>query len=210
LKPLWYATRRFYAPRLLTIQPDAAEYKPGDPLALFAVNDSDEPWPVTIRATRMRLDGTAISTIEMTLDAPARSVAKSAIDRALVIPDDATREILVITRIRHGPVARVTAERAVWSFAPDRLINYPEPRFDADLSRHGDEHQLTIHARILLRDIILAPDRLDPDATISDNVVTLLPGEWFTFIIRSASDLDRDTLTSRPVFQCANTFGAPS
>ena len=42
LKPLWYATRRFYAPQLLTIQPDGAEYKPGDPLTLFAINDTDE------------------------------------------------------------------------------------------------------------------------------------------------------------------------
>ena len=37
-KPLYYATKRFFRDRLLTIQPDGAE------LALWAHNDSDEEW----------------------------------------------------------------------------------------------------------------------------------------------------------------------
>jgi len=51
-KPLWYALRRSYADRLLTIQPTGAG------LALVAVNDSTSPWHATLAVNRQDFHGT--------------------------------------------------------------------------------------------------------------------------------------------------------
>ena len=64
--------------------------------------------------------------------------------------------------------------------------------------------RLTIIAKTLLRDLIIYPDRLDPDATIDDQVVTLLPGESHTFTITTDRTYTFDYLTTRPVMQLAN------
>ena len=41
----------------------------------------------------------------------------------------------------------------------------------------GATAELTIHAETLLRDICIFADRLDPEATVSEQMITLLPGE---------------------------------
>jgi hypothetical protein len=43
---------------------------------------------------------------------------------------------------------------------------------------------------------------------VNDQLVTLLPGESFTFVIKSKQDLTAEQLTRQPVLQCANRFGA--
>ena len=50
-KPLWYALRRAYAERLLTIQP-----RNGTP-TLIAVNDTTTPWQAQIDVRRITFDG---------------------------------------------------------------------------------------------------------------------------------------------------------
>ena len=67
---------------------------------------------------------------------------------------------------------------------------------------------LELTAETLLRDIIIAPDRLDPAARVFDSVVTLLPGEKQRFNIDSKAELTLDQLTTRPVWMCVNNFGA--
>ena len=47
----------------------------------------------------------------------------------------------------------------------------------AKLSSSGDAQTLTVTAKTLLRDVCLFADRLDPNAQVSDQCVTLLPGE---------------------------------
>ena len=59
----------------------------------------------------------------------------------------------------------------------------------------------------MLRDLTVYPDRLDPDATIDDQAVTLLPGEAKTFSIQTRRDLKLEALTRRPVMQVANHYG---
>src|SRR4029077_10201784 len=54
-KPLWYALRAAYSPRLLTIQPTA------DGLRLVAVNDTMIDWTELVTVRRMSLDGTVLA-----------------------------------------------------------------------------------------------------------------------------------------------------
>jgi len=94
--------------------------------------------------------------------------------------------------------------RPLWFFASDRELHYPQPSFDASWAGG----QLTIRARSFLRDLCVFIDHVDPDATINEQLVTLFPGDAFTFAIKSKLLLTRDQLTSPPVFRCVNAFGA--
>jgi beta-mannosidase len=100
-------------------------------------------------------------------------------------------------------VAESAESRVLWFFAPDRELKYPEPEFEAELK--GGE--LTVRAKVLLRDVVVAVDRVDAEATIDQNLVTILPGEVFTFRTQSKRELSKEELVRRPVLQCANWFG---
>jgi beta-mannosidase len=101
-------------------------------------------------------------------------------------------------------VCEIDDLRALWFFAPDKELHYPPPAFDADWL----DGKLTIRAKSLMRDVCVFADRLDPESQVSDQMVTILPGESFTFEIRSEKKLTKDQLTSPPVLRCANPFGS--
>jgi beta-mannosidase len=191
-KPLWYATRRFYAPRLLTIQPTA------DGLAVFGDNDTDEPWQETIHLQRIGFDGTVRAEGATVLSAAPRSCVRLEMPRPeLASPDDPTGELLV---------ARGATVRDVWFFDVDRNLRYPQADVTAELSDDGAE--LTLTAGTLVRDLAVFADRLDPSATVSDQLITLLPGDSAVLTIAADSPLSLEQLTRPPVMRCVNPFGA--
>jgi beta-mannosidase len=211
LKPLWYATRRFYAPRLLTLQPEGTITDPPkaeggrpttrfDAMVLFANNDSDEPWRGEVLVRRLDFDGNELGKTVVPIDVAPRSNLRAAVlPVGVVSPRNRSREFIVAT---------FEDLQATWFFASDRDLAYPAPKFESTLeSSTFGEHRLTIRAHVLLREIVINIDRLDPSATISDNVVTILPGKLFTFVIHSERLLTPEQLISPPVFQCANRFG---
>jgi beta-mannosidase len=192
-KPLWYATRRFYADRLLTIQPD------GDELALYAINDTDQPWQSELSLERLTFAGEPRHQESAGLVVSPRSCIRvMALSGELARPGETDSEMLV---------ARAGEQQALWYFDVDKKLRYPEPDYDVQLSLVNNTYRLVIRARTLLRDLAVFVDRLDPDAVISDQIVTLLPGETHTFVIESAQELDANTLTRPPVLRCANEFG---
>lgn len=195
-KLLWYATRRFYADRLLTIEPDAPT-PDADGLALHAVNDADRPWADEVTLTRVGFDGHVHERHTTSFNVPPR--CSTTLAAVPFEPDDPSAECLV---------AEAGEKRTFWFFERDKHLRYPEPGFDTRLARDGDRYRLTITARTLLRDLCLLPGHLDPDAQVSDQLVTLLPGSSFTFDIASTASLSPDALTRPPVLQCANRFGA--
>jgi beta-mannosidase len=205
LKPLWFATQQFYAPRRLTIQPNGAEYSIGAPLTLFAMNDTDEPWRESVVLQHVDFEKGAIeqTTRELRIDAAARSMCAIPISAALLSPKAPERQCLVCT-------ARPGGERAMWFFLPDKQLDYPDARFTSDIKRNGDITVLNLRVGTLMRDVVLAPDRLDPDATPLSNLITMLPGEMAELKVRSSKDLPGEQLIRPPVLQCANRFGRTS
>ena len=188
-KPLWYALRRSFADRLLTIQPR------GDGLALVAVNDSREPWALAATISRRTLAGLALEQDKLrALVEPGTAVTLPLRPRVADAGDRAA-ELLVVD---------AGGRRAWWFFAEDKDIAWPPAIFDAQIKPNGDTTTVTITARNILRDLTLHPDRLDPAAEIDEAGVTLLPGESATFTISGAKELDPTALTTRPVLRCVN------
>jgi beta-mannosidase len=193
-KPLWYATRRAYAPRLITIHPVR-----GRPM-LFAVNDTDTAWDAVAHIRRLRFDGDVLDEAQALFTIRPRTAETVAEVSAVVAgPGDAHTELIT---------ADVDNWRAFWYFMHDRKLAYPTPRWSVRVERHAGGVRVQVDAHSLLRDIVIAVDRLDPTAEVDEQMVTLLPGESRTFEIRTQRELDIEALTTPPVFQCVNPFGA--
>ena len=188
-KPLWYALRRSFADRLLTIQPREGG------LALVAVNDSRESWTMVATISRRTLSGLALDleTLRATVE-PGAAVTLP-LRQEVARARDHTTELLVADAGDH---------RAWWFFAEDKDIAWPPAAYDAQVESNGDTTTVTVTAQNILRDLTVHPDRLNPDAEVDEAGVTLLPGESVTFTIRGAKELDPAALTTRPVLRCVN------
>jgi len=188
LKPLWFALRHSFAPRLLTIQPD------GDDLNLVAVNDETTPWTGPVAVTRYTLDGRPQAKHSLDLSVPAASA------QTFGLPPELSRDG------RPDELLRVQGRgaEAWWFFAEDKDIPYPAARFTTSVIELDGAVKLTVTARTILRDVTVYADRLAPDAVLSDALVTLLPGESFTFTVVTDQPLSIEHLSSRPVLRCVN------
>jgi beta-mannosidase len=190
-KLLWYATRRFFAGLLGTFQ-----LQPDGTLSFNIINDTDEKFSQRVHIFRTDFNGNTLARQERErLTVPPRSVGRLTVDPEIARAGDPSREMLV---------ALFHLGEAHWFFAPDRELNYPKPEFRAEFS----DGKLTVRARTLMRDICIFADRLDQEATVSEQLVTLLPGESFVFKIDSKLPLTKEALTSPPVLRCVNEFGA--
>jgi beta-mannosidase len=188
-KPLWYALRRSFQDRLLTIQP-----RDGG-LALVAVNDGRSPWSLTATVSRRDLSGSVLAQVELVATvAPGAAVTLPLPSEVATSPASSAELI----------VADADRRRAWWFFADDKDIGWPPAKFEARVTASGDTTTVTVTAQTILRDLTLHPDRLDPDAEVDEAGVTLLPGESATFTIRATKKLDPTALTSRPVLRCVN------
>ncbi len=195
-KPLWYAARRSFAPRLLTFQPvDGA-------LCLCVVNETPEAWDTTLQVRRFRLDDFELAERYERVVVPARTCWRSKpVLEIFGSPFDNRTECLV------ADAAGSEVERAWWFHDQDALLQLPTPAIIATARRIAvDQCELSIRADTLIRDAVFAVDRLDPDAEIDDNLLTLLPGEQRSVRIRTNLDLPCRAWISPPVFRCANEF----
>jgi beta-mannosidase len=197
-KPMWFAARRFFAPRLITIKPRRVtpSHDAIGPLAVYLHNDTDHPWNASVLLTERRLDGEVVRSQSCRVEVAPRSLEKFDVPEAMRQHRDAFL------------VAEAGTHRGFWWFAPDKELDYPLPRFDAERREQDGEQVLTLTARSLLRDLCVFPDRLDPAATIDDGFLTLLPGDTATLRIRGRRRLSLDELIAPPVLQCVNGFGA--
>jgi beta-mannosidase len=191
-KPLWFALRRVYADRLVTIQP-----RDGVP-AIIAVNDTPHRWRTSLEVRRVTFDGDPRAKATVTLDVPAGGSATVSLPPDLTSPDAPAAELLV---------ADGSGERALWCFAEDVDLAYPRASAAVAVRPTADGVAVDVTARTLLRDLALFPDRLDPAATVDDMLVTLLPGESVTFHVTGGAGIQRagaDAWSTAPVLRTAN------
>lgn len=199
LKPLWYGVRRACAPRLLTIQPIDGRPR------LFGVNETDQHWRATVRVRRIRFDGTIQKSIDAELTVAPRD-CRNMLDLtdALSLPTDAARECIIVDE------AGSPSRRAVWFFERDKHLKLDSPRLQARCDVHEGAVVVSITAHTLLRDLVLAADRVLPDAIVSDQLLTLLPGESTEITLTCKSQPPHglaaaiDALLSPAVLRCSN------
>ncbi|TDE50205.1 glycoside hydrolase family 2 protein [Nonomuraea mesophila] len=189
LKPLWYALRRAYADRLLSVQDGA----------LAVVNDSGEPWSGDLRFVRRRLTGEPLAKEVVAVRAAPRSVLRVALPGSVATPDDPAGELLTAELDAEPGTVRTTH-----CYAEDTAMAFPEAVYDARAERVPGGYRVTVTAGSVLRELALFPDRLDPGAAVDDQLVTLLPGERAVFHVTTDRELDTGALTRFPVLRCVN------
>ena len=210
-KPLWYASRDFFAPRLATIQPRVSEeYREthswegvrtaNDHYELIVLNDTREAWKGSWKVERMTLAGEVLAsqTFDVELDAVSHvglPLAEEIVDYA-----DAGNELVVATA-SDGAFARVI-------FNPAEVIGQklaaPAEAFETVASRVDGGLELKVTATSYVRDLFCMADKIDAKASVDAGMVSLLPGESVTLRIDTGSDDDPQSFAAANVLRSAN------
>lgn len=193
-KPLFYALRNAFAPRVATVQPGE------DELLLVLGNDTDEPWSGEAAVRRIRYDGDVVASESVAFDVPARGAQTITLPQALATAGDDRSEMII---------ADAGDARGTWYFVEprDSAMLAAELEVSTRAVPHGTE--ATITARTFARDVTLLVDKVSPDAYAEEGLVTLLPGESATVIIRHQGDaLDAQSLADPRVLRTANELVA--
>ena len=74
-------------------------------------------------------------------------------------------------------VAEADGERACWFYGKDAWISMPPTSIEVQVLEDLSGYRIDLHARDLVRDLHLDVGRIDPDATVDRNLLTLFPGE---------------------------------
>lgn len=193
-KPLLYAIKHAYADRLLTIQPR------GEGLAVAAVNDSSDAWTGTLTVRRLAFDGTELATTTVELDIVSRATELVHVAAEVGTPDNSAGEVIE---------ARLGDERAFWFFNEYRDSDLTDQNLSVAAERIDGGYQVTVTAHALVRDVTLLVDKVDPDARVDDQLITLLPGEGRTFFVRSEKTVANEEWAARGVLRSANQLLFP-
>ena len=188
LKPLWYALRHAYAPRLLTVQVR------GERRVLVAVNDAAAEWRGQVHVERQTFAGVTLAATSLDLDVPAWSVVELALDARLMDPVDARREVLVAT---------VGAVRAVHPFREDVELAYEPDALSAQAVAVDGGYRVDVRASSFVRDVALLADRVAPDAVVDEMLVPLLAGERRSFFVATVAQVDPAELVGPLVLRSA-------
>ncbi|MFE6970639.1 glycoside hydrolase family 2 protein [Isoptericola sp. NPDC057653] len=172
-KPAWYAVRRAFADRLVTIQPREAG------LAVVLVNDTDEVWAdlLTVRRAHV-LDG-EVAREAREVVVPARSVLTVRVGPGITQAGHRREELVVAETSPAGDGAD-GAHRAVHAFVRDDGVRWPAPAVTHTVERRGEDLLVRLEAGVAVADVQVESPGLRADAALG----TLLPGERATVVLR--------------------------
>ena len=195
-KPSWWAARHACADRLLAFSVGESGIEVG------AVEDRGSDWAIEGRLRRIDADGRDLAVDRIAFEVSARGAAAAPVPPSIAIPEDPSRELLVVEAGDH---------RAIWFYGKDAWLSLPPPAFEIGCHSVADgATEVVLTAGTIVRDLHLDVSRLDPAATIDRNLVTLLPGDTFRAVIRGVANLDDAQIRSSGVIRTANELGVGS
>jgi len=194
-KPLYYGLKNAFAPRLATIQP-----RDGG-LAAVLVNDTAQTWQGEFVARRLTFDGGERERFVTAVSLAPRETLGIVLPAGVATPGDAASELVA---------AGVDDVRGFWFFAEPRDSALGAAEVELRTEPATDGTLVTLTATTLVRDLTLLVDKVDPGAVASDALVTLLPGESTTLVVRhEGSALAAPALSDPRVLRTANELVAP-
>ncbi|WP_342001262.1 glycoside hydrolase family 2 protein [Microbacterium sp. LWH7-1.2] len=189
-KPLYYGLKNAFAPRLATIQPREGG------LAAVLVNDTAEKWSGEVVARRVAFTGEELARYSTPVSLDPRETVTVALPADVAVAADAAAELVV---------AGVDDVRGFWFFAEPRDSALGAAEVEVRTQPVEGGTRVTFTASTLVRDLTLLVDKIDPDAVASDALVTLLPGESTTLVVRHDGEgLAASVLSDPRVMRTAN------
>lgn len=139
---------------------------------------------------RVGFDGEALAEASVAVVVAARATVSVPIPADVARAHDAARELLI---------AKAFGTRGSWWFAEPRDSALVHPTLSA-VVEPVDEGvvDVTITTDVLVRDLTLLVDRLDPSASVDRGLVTLLPEERATFRISGVRSIPSADDVLRP------------
>lgn len=180
-KPLHFHARRFFAPVAVTaLRSDGVTI-------VSLVSDRVEARTGSLRMRVIDFDGRVHRDESHAVSVPANSVFELArhADAELLAGADPLRTVAVFDLEVDGE----PRSRQLVYFVAAKALELPEPGVQASWRRDGGESWLELHAQGLARALWIDFDGLD--AALSDNALTLLPGERIALRVRSDTDPER-------------------
>ncbi|HXH33336.1 MAG TPA: glycoside hydrolase family 2 protein [Plantibacter sp.] len=196
-KPLWFALRAVYEPRLATFQP-----RP-EGLALVVLNDTAEAWSGEVLFRRTTFDGTVLATAAVQALIEPRGGTTIIVPVGVAAVVDAAREILTATLAGFATAIHDPTEVVEQALDPQPLTAVAEATDDEPTT-----YRVRVTATAYVRDITLLVDRVDDAASVDRGLVTLLAGERATFLVRARPGLDPSAFLASDVLRHANGLHA--
>ncbi len=189
-KALQFHARRFYAPVVVAALRDAQGQT-----GVSLINDRARALSGELRLRVMSLDGKPLRDERKPVDlAPLSAMKVAGYSDAELIGDADPRATVAVFELA---VPGEPVSRRVVYFRAAKDIAWPEAGLRGELRREGDGYVLDVHSRALARAVWI--DFGELDAEVSDNALTLLPGETVSVRVRSTASLEalRDALRLR-------------
>lgn len=217
-KPLWYASRQFFANRFATIQREISEENRHDHswegmtpltpdiLVLTAVNDTREPWSGTWTIRRVRFDGTELASQTETMSLKAGQSGHIRLNDNVAHATDLTQEVIVATASADPSTNGPAFERTIFDCAEviDQKLAQPSEAFSATCEPAEGGYLLTVTAKSYVRDLFCMVDKVDAHAQVDQGMISLLPGEKAELHISSSHAGQADQYVAPRVVRSAN------
>ncbi len=192
-KPLWFALRDAFAPRVVTVhERDGA-------LVAVASNDADAEWAGELALERRGFDGGVRAAATVPVRIAPRQSATVTIPADVARASDAGAEIVV---------ARLGEVRGLWFFTEARDSALADPGLAVSVERDGDGFAVAVTASALARDVTLLIDKVHPEARVDSALVTLLPGERHVFRVTGVRALAAEQVADPRVLRSGNELVA--
>lgn len=188
-KALYYYTRRFYAPLLVTAVPQYVKTKHDLPpqlqsLHLVVINDTAQSVTASLAAQLLDIDGTMLdqTSLPMTVS-PHSTSTPLKLSKHFVSPADPDNAILHITLAKDE---KLLAEN-VFQYVPDKYLNRPDSRIQYQLRRDSDtQWKLALTCQTPAKDVRISTA---VPAILSDNFFDMFPCRTYEVTITTTHPL---------------------
>ena len=165
-KAMHYASRRFFAPLLLSIVDD------GDRMDLFVTNDTLEPWAGKVRWSLETLHGEQVERGEQAVQVEVLSTTQvQSLDFAGRLTPEQRRATVLVAELWQGGER---AQTAIATFAPSKHLALDNPQPGVEVAQDGEQMVIHLQAQSLARFVELALE--GADVLFSDNYFDLPAG----------------------------------
>lgn len=171
-KALHYASRRFFAPLLLSIEPE------GSCMEVFVTNDRPAAWEGRLRWSLETLDGRVVEQRELSASAaPLSSSALATLDFTHQLEGKDRRGLVFVAELWQG-VGRQSLQAAL--FAPEKNVPLKQPKISVEMQVQEGQAAATLEADTLARFVELRLEGAAHQPVFSDNFFDLPAGRSYT------------------------------
>lgn len=207
-KPLWYASKRFFAPRYATIQPRISQEQwenrgwegkrpAADQLALVILNDTQEAWSGTWSVERQTFAGDVAAHEEFAVSLEPGAKAEITLPASIAVAQDSASEVIVAQAQGYS--------RVLYNFADviDQKLDSTALQAQAHQGGSG-KVELELTATSYVRDVFCMVDKIDAHATVNNGLVSLLAGETATITVECEPGVNPQDFLAPNVLRSAN------